>query len=321
MLATHAVETDTEFFETRIHTAERYRIGFVSQSNAYRLVYAEADGLPGLIIDRYANHFSIQTLNQGMDRATSHIVSALINLYSPDSIIARNDAVVRTHEDLPREVKVLYGETPPAVIVEMNNIRFHVDLAHGQKTGMFLDQRENYAAAARYARGRALDCFTSTGGFAIHMARNANQVDALDSSNHALETARKNAESNGVMNVHFWEADVFEFLAGSRTRYDTIVLDPPAFAKSRSQIESAVRAYKEINLRALKMIEPGGVLITCSCSHHVSESDLLGAIAQATLDAKKTIRILERRMQAQDHPVLLTVPETLYLKCLILLVT
>ncbi len=320
LLSTQAIETDAAFFRQRIAAAQAYRTRFVESTNAYRLVHAEADGLPALIVDRYAGCFTVQTLDQGMDRAAASITSALVDLFAPTGIIARNDAAVRTQENLPRETRLLHGEIPPSIELTMNGLRFHADLAHGQKTGIFLDQRENYAAAARYARGRVLDCFTSTGGFAIHMARNAESVVAVDSSAPALETAARNAAANGIGNIQFREADAFEFLAGAKGRYDTIVLDPPAFAKSRSQVEAAVRAYKEINLRALKMLEPGGVLVTCSCSHHVGEAELLGAIAQASLDARRTVRVLERRMQAQDHPVLLTVPETLYLKCLILAV-
>jgi 23S rRNA (cytosine1962-C5)-methyltransferase len=317
-LSPQALETDAEFFRQKIGAAQAYRERVVTGTNAYRLVHAEADGLPALIVDRYGDYFTVQTLDQGMDRATPLITAALEELFSPKGIIARNDAAVRTHENLPRETKQLLGEIPPAVDVEMNGLRFQVDLAHGQKTGIFLDQRENYAVAAKYARGRVLDCFTSTGGFAIHMAGDADSVIAVDSSAPALANAAKNAAANGIGNIQFKEADVFEFLAGAKGRYETIVLDPPAFAKSRSQIEAAVRAYKEINLRALKMLEPGGVLVTCSCSHHVGEAEFLSAIAQASLDAKRRVRVLERRMQAQDHPVLLTVPETLYLKCLIL---
>jgi 23S rRNA (cytosine1962-C5)-methyltransferase len=320
LLSPNAIETDRAFFRERIEAAQRYRERVVSDTNAYRLVYAEADGLPALIIDRYADCFTVQALDQAMDRATPDIAAALIDLFSPRAIIARNDAAVRTLEDLPRETKVLYGEAPPFVELEMNGYRFFADLARGQKTGIFLDQRENYAAAARYARGRALDCFTSTGGFAIHLAKRAETVVAVDSSAPALETASRNAAANKISNIQFREAGAFEFLAGTKGRFETIVLDPPAFAKSRSQVEAAVRAYKEINLRALRMIEPGGVLITCSCSHHVGEAELLSSIAQASLDAKRTVRVMERRMQAQDHPVLLTVPETLYLKCLVLFV-
>jgi 23S rRNA (cytosine1962-C5)-methyltransferase len=320
MLSPQVVETDAGFFRQRLAAAQAYRERVVVGTNAYRLIHAEADGLPALVIDRYADYFSVQTLDQGMDRAMPFLVEALEGLFAPAGMIARNDAAVRGHENLPRETKVLQGVVPDAIEVEMNGLRFFVDLAHGQKTGIYLDQRENYAAAAKYARGRALDCFTSTGGFALHMAGNVESVEAVDSSGPALETAARNAAANGVANVHFREADAFEFLAGAKGRYETIVLDPPAFAKSRSQVEAAVRAYKEINLRALRMLEPGGVLVTCSCSHHVGEAELLEAIALASLDAKRTVRVLERRMQAQDHPVLLTVPETLYLKCLVLMV-
>ena len=319
LLSKEAVEANTAFFAERFKAAQRYRERLVANTDAYRLVHAEADGLPALIIDRYGAHFTIQTLNQGMDRATPEILAALTEQFSPAGIIARNDAAVRTHENLPRENKVLSGEVPPSIQLSMNGLAFFADLEHGQKTGIFLDQRENYEAAAKYAKGRTLDCFTSTGGFAIHMARNAQSVEGVDSSATALATASRNAEANGIANIRFREADVFEFLAGAKGRYNMIVLDPPAFAKARSQVDAAITAYKEINLRALRMLEPGGILVTCSCSHHVGETDLMGAIAQASLDAKRTVRVLERRMQAQDHPVLLTVPETLYLKCLILL--
>jgi 23S rRNA (cytosine1962-C5)-methyltransferase len=318
LLSSAAIEAGAAFFKQRIRAAQVYRDRVVRGTNAYRLVHAEADGLPALIIDRYGDCFTVQTLDQGMDRATPWIVDAITEHFAPAGIIARNDAAVRTHENLPRETKLLQGDIPASVELEMNGLRFSVDMAHGQKTGIFLDQRENYAAAARYARGRVLDCFTSTGGFAIHMAAAAESVVAVDSSGPALETAARNAAANGATNIQFKEADAFEFLAGSKARFDTVVLDPPAFAKSRGQVEAAVKAYKEINLRALRMLEPGGVLVTCSCSHHVGEAELLGAIAQASLDAKRTVRVVERRMQAQDHPVLLTVPETLYLKCLIL---
>ncbi len=305
----------------RIAAAQRFREKVVTDSTAYRLVYAEADFLPALIIDRYNDTFAVQTLNQSMDRATAEIVAALEAQFAPRAIIARNDSGVRSLENLPREVKMLSGELDGPVEIHMNGFRLEADLTHGQKTGVFLDQRENYLAAARFASGRALDCFTSTGGFALHLARTCNQVEAVDSSATALATAQRNAVANGVENIHFREADAFEVLAGyvsARKTFDTVVLDPPAFAKSRKQIEGAVRGYKEINLRGLRLLEPGGVLVTCSCSHHVSEAMLLEVVAEAALDCGKTVRVLERRTQAQDHPILLTVPETLYLKALIL---
>jgi 23S rRNA (cytosine1962-C5)-methyltransferase len=252
-----------------------------------------------------------------MDRATPQIVEALVDLFAPAGIIARNDAAVRSLENLPREVKVLHGEVPDSICIPMNGLQFHADLAHGQKTGIFLDQSENYRAAAQYGHGRALDCFTSTGGFALHLATSCEEVEAIDSSGPALALAQRNAEANGLTNVEFREADAFDALASMKRRFDVIVLDPPAFAKSRQQKEAALRAYKQINLRALKLLEPGGTLVSCSCSHHISEAELLGAVAEASLDTGRVLRVLERRMQSRDHPVLLTVPETLYLKCLI----
>jgi 23S rRNA (cytosine1962-C5)-methyltransferase len=204
----------------------------------------------------------------------------------------------------------------------MNGLKMRADLLHGQKTGIFLDQRENYRAVARYARGgRALDCFTSGGGFALHLAERCESVEAADSSASAIAAARANAAANGIRNVDFREADVFDLLTGhssARRQYSLIVLDPPAFTKSRQNIEAAARGYKDINLRALRLLGSGGVLATCSCSHHLSEAMLLEIVAEAALDAGRTLRVLERRTQSQDHPILLTVPETHYLKCLIL---
>jgi len=318
MLAAKQIEVDQAFFRERFLDALRHRRRLLFGATAYRLVHGEGDFLPGLIIDRYGDYFTVQTLDQGMDRASPQVVAALVEIFAPAGIVARNDAAVRDLEALPRETRVLHGELPDAVELEMNGLRLHADLAHGQKTGIYLDQRENYTAAARYARGRALDCFTSSGGFALHMAANCEEVEAVDSSATALGMARLNAEANGIANIEFREADVFQFLSASKRRYGTIVLDPPAFTKSRGQAEAALRGYKDINLRAMKLLEPEGVLVTCSCSHHVSEADLLGVIAQASLDAGRTLRVLERRTQAQDHPILLTVPETHYLKCIIL---
>jgi 23S rRNA (cytosine1962-C5)-methyltransferase len=306
-------------WRTALQAAADFRSRYVSATDAFRLVHAEADFLPALIIDRYADYFTLQALDQGMDQATPQIVQALADLFAPAGIVARNDAAVRTQENLPRETRVLHGEIPEQIAIRLNGLNFHVDLLHGQKTGIFLDQRENYVAAARYARGRALDCFTSSGGFALHIASRCERVEAVDSSERALQTAERNRSANHIANVEFREADVFDLLSGQPAvrRYDTIILDPPAFAKSRKQFDRALGAYKEINLRALKALNPGGILVSCSCSHHVSEAELLGVIAQAALDARRTLRVLERRTQAQDHPILLTVPETHYLKCLI----
>lgn len=322
MLSSEVIDIDRQFFVTRLQAAAAHRSRIVSGSDAYRLVHGEGDLLPGLVIDRYGDYFVLQTLSQGMDRIKQMLAEILTAEFAAKAVIVRNDAAVRKHESLETEVKVLCGEmASERVSMSMNGLQLHADLLHGQKTGVFLDQRENYAAAARYAHGRALDCFTCTGGFALHMAKSCESVEAIDSSEAALETARANASANAITNIHWKSADVFDVLSSysrSRATFQTIVLDPPAFTKSRSAVEGALRGYKDINLRALRLLEPGGILITNSCSHHISEADLLGVVAEASIDARKTLRVLERRTQSADHPILLTVPETLYLKCLIL---
>lgn len=321
LLATRDRPIDAAFFRDRIAAAWSFRQRLAGGAEVCRLVHSEGDLLPGLIIDKYGSHLSVQLLTQGMDRAKTWIVEALHEIVAPAGILARNDAAARRLESLPQEQEILSGEVPETIEFEMNGLRWRANLRRGQKTGVFLDQRENYLAAARWARGRALDCFTSTGGFALHLARACESVEGVDSSAAALETAAANRDLNGIGNVAFREADAFDYLSGlshARRAFETIVLDPPAFAKTKSQAPGALRAYKEINFKALKLLAPGGVLVTCSCSHHVSEADLLAAVAQAALDSGRTLRVLERRAQAADHPILLTVPETLYLKCLIL---
>ncbi len=321
LLSDRAETIDRAFYLRRLTAAEAYRKRVVTNASAYRLVHGEADQLPGLVIDRYGDYISMQTLDQGMDRAKPEIVSAIEELIRPLGIVERNDVPVRKREALPLQTGILAGEVPGTVAIEMNGLKLHADLVHGQKTGIFLDQRENYLAAARYARGRALDCFTSSGGFALHIAAHCDSVEAVDSSEASLKAAELNRAANNIPNVQFREADVFEVLAGyasAHRRFETVVLDPPAFAKSRDNLDRAVTGYKEINRRALELLGPGGVLITCSCSHHLSEGMLLEIVATASLDTGRVLRVLERRTQSQDHPILLTVPETLYLKCLIL---
>jgi 23S rRNA (cytosine1962-C5)-methyltransferase len=318
LLSSRVEPIDLEFFRRRLRAAIAHRELVVRDSNACRLVFSEADLLPGLIVDRYGSYLVVQMLSQGMERAQGLIVRCLQELLQPAGILARNDAAVRKLEGLPLEVAVVAGEVPERVAIRMNGLELEADLLKGQKTGVYLDQRENYLAAARFAGGRVLDCFTSTGGFALHVARLAETVEAVDSSAGALATGEANAKANGIANVHFRQADVFDFLKGLDRRYRMVILDPPAFAKSRKMLDEAAKGYKEINLRALKMLEPGGILVTNSCSHHVSEAMLFEIVAEAALDAGKTLRVLERRTQAADHPILLTVPETLYLKCLVL---
>jgi 23S rRNA (cytosine1962-C5)-methyltransferase len=323
MLSNHVEPIGPEFFLDRLRAAELHRRLVVGpDSDAYRVVHGEADLLPALVVDRYADYLVMQTLDQGMDAARAEIAAALNELFHPRGIVARNDVAVRAKEQLPLETTVIAGDIPDSVPVRINGLAMRADLLHGQKTGIFLDQRENYRAAAQYARGgTALDCFTSTGGFALHLAAKCEQVEAVDSSAPALDAARANAEDNRIGNIHFQEADCFDLLAAhasARRKYSLIVLDPPAFAKNRGNLEAAATGYKQINLRALQLLGPGGILVTCSCSHHVSEAMLLELVAQAALDSKRTLRVLERRTQSQDHPILLTVPETHYLKCLVL---
>lgn len=321
-MLSRAIETiDRQFLKHRLEAALAYRQRVVDNSEAYRLVYGEADLLPGLVVDRYADFLVLQTLDQGMDRFKSGITELLQELLNPQGIVERNDASVRLKESLPRLSGVLAGSVPPRITFRMHGLTLEADLVGGQKTGAFLDQRENYRAAARYARGRALDCFTSSGGFALHLASRCESVEAVDSSTGSLDQAARNAAANSISNIQFREANAFDLLsayARERRQFDTIVLDPPAFAKSRSALENAMRGYKEINLRALELLSTGGILVTCSCSHHLSEAELLGIVASASLDAGRTLRVIERRTQSQDHPILLTVPETHYLKCLIL---
>src|SRR5664280_75468 len=322
MLSRQVEEIGREFFLRRLRAAEEHRRVVVRDSDAYRVVHGEADLLPALVVDRYGDYLVMQTLDQGMDAAKGEIASCLEEIFQPRGIVARNDVPVRAKEQLPLETAVLAGEVPESVAIHVNGFNLRADLLGGQKTGIFLDQRENYFAAARYARGgKALDCFTSAGGFALHLAARCESVEAADSSGPALVTARANAAANGIANIDFKEADIFQLLtnyASARRHFSLVVLDPPAFAKSRRNVESATTGYKEINLRALRLLPPGGILVTCSCSHHLSESALLELVAQASLDSNRTLRVLERRTQSQDHPILLTVPETLYLKCLIL---
>jgi 23S rRNA (cytosine1962-C5)-methyltransferase len=295
----------------------------VRDSDACRLVSSEADGLPGLIVDRYGAALSLQTSTWAMAARQAELLEDLEQLLAPAVIVERNEAAVRAREGLERRSGLLRGPSATVEVV-INSLRLELDLLAGQKTGGFLDQRENWAAVAAYARQfgvrRALDVFTYQGGFALHLARVAEQVEAVDSSRPALEAAERNGARNGLDKIDWVEANAFDLLrdydAGGK-QYDCIVLDPPAFAKQRANLKTAAAGYKEINLRALKLLAPGGLLITCSCSHHLSEAHLLDIVAAAARDARREVRILERRGQALDHPVLLAVPETSYLKCIV----
>jgi 23S rRNA (cytosine1962-C5)-methyltransferase len=319
-LSREDIPTNHEFFAKRLLQAFELRKRVVHNSDVNRLVHAEADGLPSIIVDRYGDFLSIQTLTQGSDFIKSMLVELLVDLFHPKGIVERNDSKVRGLEGLALISSVLYGEVPDQIIAQENGCKFHYQLIDGQKTGAFLDQRENRSRASEYAFGRALDCFCYEGGFAIQIARKCESVEALDISEDAIRQAKANAELNGVQNVHFEVENAFDrlrLLDNLKKKYDTIILDPPAFAKNRSHLDAALRGYKEINLRALRLLNPGGYLITSTCSQIVHEDTFLNILSEASTNARRTVQVIEKRTQSRDHPIMLTMPETYYLKCVI----
>jgi 23S rRNA (cytosine1962-C5)-methyltransferase len=320
MLTDGDAPADDGLIAARIGAAVAFREQLAIDATAYRLVHGEADLLPSLVVDRYGDYLVIQALSQGMDRLTPLVVSTLSARLQPRGILARNDPRARLLEGLEQRVEVLSGEVPDSVAVTENGIEYVVDLRHGQKTGLFLDQRENRRAAAQYARGRLLDAFSYHGGFALTLSRGVLESIAFDISENAVARIRENAARNGLA-VDARVGNVFDELRGLerlKERFDTIVLDPPAFAKSKASVPKAIAGYKEINLRALKLLNPGGTLITCSCSYHVNEAAFAEIVYAAAVDARAHVTVVEKRMQGRDHPVLLGVPETYYLKCFIL---
>ena len=352
MISPRPVSNLEQLVRERIRAALAYRERFVENTNAYRVIFSEGDFLPGLIVDRYNDLLSVQIVTQAMDAEAMRgvVVSELREVLNPAAIVERVDPRVRRLEQLAeKESGVIWegakttdvaaerdGSSPagagrgrPAphnpitTEFQMNGVRFVYEALGGQKTGAFLDQRENYAAAARYGRGEALDVFCYQGGFALHLAEKCSKVTGVDSSRPALEVADKNAALNG-REIEWIEANAFDLLrdyADAGRQYDCVVLDPPAFAKSKRDLATALRGYKELNLRALKMLRPGGILVTCSCSYHVSASDLLGMVTAAGVDSHRNLRLLENRGAAKDHPSVLGIPETAYLKCLIVSVS
>lgn len=321
-LLTTAKETiDREWWRERLREAANRRKNLEGHAEAYRVVYSEGDLLPSLIIDRYRDVFVMQTLSQGTEAIKPTLVELLVEEFSPRAIVERNDVRVRQLEGLEQIAGTLYGETPAELEVNQHGTSFLVSPLSGQKTGSFLDQRENHLAAAAVAHGRALDCFTFTGGFALHLGKSCESVLGLDISAGAVAAAQRNASLNRAANVEFREANVFDSLReleANGEKFDTIILDPPAFAKNRPSVKAAARGYKEINLRALKLLSSRGVLVTCTCSYHISEPMFLEIVTEAAKDAKRKVQLVEKRTQAGDHPILLSVPETYYLKCLIL---
>ena len=320
LLAYGEEPADDALIRRRLESALEFRQSLEIDATAFRLIHGEGDLLPSLVVDRYGDYLVVQTLSQGMDRLLPVIVSTLQELVRPRGILARNDPRARLLEGLEQRVDILAGDVPEAVSIREGGIEFDVDLRRGQKTGLFLDQRENRAAAASYAEGRLLDCFSYTGGFALALGRRCRETIALDVSEEAIAHLRQNAARNGVA-VDARVGNVFDDLRGFERlgeRFDIIVLDPPAFAKNKAAVAKATTGYKEINLRALKLLNPGGTLVTCSCSYNVNEAAFAGIVQDAAVDAQARVTVVEKRMQGRDHPVLLGVPETYYLKCFIL---
>ncbi len=315
------VVADEALVRGRLQQAIHFRQFLALDATAYRLVHGEGDLLPSLVVDRYGDYLVVQALSQGMDRLLPAITRMLIELMSPAGILARNDPKVRALEGLAQTVEVLHGEIPDSVEVREGPVTYAVDLRRGQKTGLFLDQRENREAAARYAHGRLLDCFSYNGGFALRLARQCTEAEAIDVSADAVARIQANALLNDLPHLQAREANVFDELRRLErvgARYDTIVLDPPAFAKNKASVTNALAGYKEINLRAMRLLSPGGYLVTCSCSYNVSEEMFGEVLHEASIDSHIPVAIVEKRIQGRDHPVLVGVPETYYLKCFIL---
>ncbi|HWR73462.1 MAG TPA: class I SAM-dependent rRNA methyltransferase [Nitrospirota bacterium] len=312
---------DTTFFRSRIETARdlRSRLGF---GDSYRAIFSEGDGIPGLIVDKYADTIVVQSLTAGIERLQDPIIAALLDVYSPKAIVLRNDAASREIEGLPLEKRTVHGDPPAVVTIEESGITYQVDVMEGQKTGFFFDQRDNRQALRGLVAGRrALDCFCYVGAWSLSAARfGASDVIGIDASDRAISLARTNAAQNGLT-VDFRTADVFDelrLLEKKNERYGCIILDPPAFVKSRAKVREALKGYKEINLRALRLLDPSGVLVTCSCSHHIDQDLFREMIIDAAHAAGRTLRLLEMRSQARDHPMLLAARETQYLKCAVL---
>jgi len=321
-LARGAVTIDEQFFRNRFDAADRLREQLGVDPLLSRRIYSEGDYLPGLIVDRYNDRLVVQSLVQATDKIQPVVTQILNERYRPASILFRNDSRVRELEGLELRQETIGEPLPEPLVVDEDGKKIEINLAGGQKTGSYLDQRDNHRAARRYVHGKVLDTFSYAGGFAIQIADRCEQVEAVDISATAVEMVRNNAKRNGLNNIEAVEANAFDFLREKHKaggRYDAIIIDPPAFAKNKESLEGALRGYKELNNRAMRLLRPnGGILITCSCSHHVSEGLFAEMLADAAKDAGCWARILERRFQSADHPILLTVPETLYLKCFIL---
>jgi 23S rRNA (cytosine1962-C5)-methyltransferase len=315
------VAVDTDFFRQRLAAAEALRRRALPGENTYRLVHGEADQLPGLVVDRYGDYLSAQFLVPAMEQRKELIADLLTELFKPRGIVNRSDVGVRALEGLPSEKGLMRGELPGPVSFDEGLVRMKADLLEGQKTGAFLDQRDNHVMASQYASGEALDCFSYVGGFALQLATRAQKVTAIEISESAAAQLRENAASNRLTNLEVVSANAFDFLRDAvdeGRHFDTIVLDPPSFAKNKDAVAAALRGYKEINLRAMQLLRPGGYLISASCTYHVDEQAFEDMLASAAADARRRVQIIERRGAGKDHPVLLNLRETRYLKCFVL---
>lgn len=315
------VAVDTDFFRQRLALADEMRRRALPGESTYRVVHGEADLLPGLVVDRYGDCLSVQFLIPGTEQRKQLFIDLLVELFKPRSIVNRSDVGVRALEGLSQDKGVIHGPPPGAVAYDEGLVRVRADLLEGQKTGAFLDQRENHIVASQYASGEALDCFSYVGGFALQLATRAQKVTAVEISEQAAAQLRENAATNKFSNVDVVVANAFDFLRDAvdeGRRFDTIVLDPPSFAKNKDAIEGALRGYKEINLRAMQLLRPGGYLISASCTYHIDEQAFEDMLASAAADAKRRVQIIEKRGAGKDHPVLLNLRETRYLKCFVL---
>ncbi|MCC6337428.1 MAG: class I SAM-dependent rRNA methyltransferase [Myxococcales bacterium] len=320
-LAWDDTPVDAAFFRERLSRAEAMRRAAYPGQTAYRVVHGEADLLPGLVVDRFGDFLSVQLLHKGTERRKELIADLLTELFHPKAIVNRSDTNVRRHEGLEPEKGLLRGDAPGAITYREGDVELEADLLQGQKTGAFLDQRDNHVMASAYGAGESLDCFSYVGGFALQLARKAAKVTAVEISEAACGQLRENAKRNGLSNVEVITANAFDYLRDTLDegkRFDTIVLDPPSFAKNKGAVEAAVRGYKEINLRAMQLLKPGGTLITASCTFHVDEERFEELLDAAAADSKRRVQLLEKRGAGMDHPVLLGLRETRYLKCFVL---
>jgi 23S rRNA (cytosine1962-C5)-methyltransferase len=323
LLPSYREEVETGWLRDRLRSAADWRRENLGGEQSYRAVFGEGDLLPGLVVDKFGDYLAVQILTAAMDRRKEVIFDLLMEIFRPKGIVERSDVSVRKHEGLPLWAGVVRGEVPEEVVFEENGLKLKTDLVGGQKTGYFLDQKFNRRALAPYAKGaKVLDTFCHVGGFALHAALyGAAESTGVDISEEAVAAARENAAANHLSNCRFIAENAFDFLrrqVDEKVQYDLVILDPPAFTKNKAAVEAALRGYKEINLRGLKLLPPGGILVTCSCSHHIAYPLFQAVVEQAAADAGRRVRMIERRSQSPDHPILIGVPETEYLKCLVM---